>query len=283
MSSQPPLPICHAPFPDGFRKQIVALTSSGKVVAVHNGDGRLLWSLDLGRAAGLRKLVLWRVPHDVQHDIQVGGGMRQRTPYAVAVGGSMHVACCAARRRVYAGVLRILHCGSLGSMLLPATDCPASSGPNLAAPCLQVAAVATGPGSSGRVIVINAHTGAVEQTLAAEGEAAQLLHLPQPLHDGSADQHAYVLVPAGSAGAANVLPDTAEARAAFQTARPALGFWRVDKAAGSIQGLGFAGETLGWASQRTCSARLPHYALCPLVDCSSRQVAACPPCCLPLV
>lgn len=159
--------------PDGFRKQIVALTSSGKVVALHNGDGRLLWSLDFGRAAGLRKLVLWRVPHDVQHDI-------------------------------------------------------------------QVAAVGTGPGSSSRFFVINAHTGAVEQTLAAEGEAAQLLHLPQPLHDGSADQHAYVLVPSGSAGAAKVLPDTAEARAAFQAARPALSFWRVDKAAGSIQGLGFA-------------------------------------------
>lgn len=50
----------------------MALTSSGKVVALHNGDGRLLWSLDFGRDAGVRKLVLWRVPHDVQHDIQVG-------------------------------------------------------------------------------------------------------------------------------------------------------------------------------------------------------------------
>ncbi|PRW59755.1 ER membrane complex subunit 1 [Chlorella sorokiniana] len=157
---------------DGFRKQVVALTQSGKVLALHNGDGRLLWSLDLGRGAGLRKLVLWRVPHDVQHDI-------------------------------------------------------------------QVAAVATGSSGS-RVIVINAHTGAVEQTLAAEGEAAQLLHLPQPLHDGFADQHAYVLVPAGASGAAKVLPDTAEARAAFQAARPALSFWRLDEAAGSIQGLGFS-------------------------------------------
>lgn len=146
-----------------------------------------------------------------------------------------------------------------------------------------MAAVGTGPGSSSRFFVINAHTGAVEQTLAAEGEAAQLLHLPQPLHDGSADQHAYVLVPSGSAGAAKVLPDTAEARAAFQAARPALSFWRVDKAAGSIQGLGFAGERLGWASQRVCSARLPRYALCSLADCSSRRVAAWPPCCLPLV
>lgn len=67
------LPLPFRPPADGFRKQVVALTSSGKVVALHNGDGRLLWSLDFGRAAGLRKLVLWRVPHDVQHDIQVGG------------------------------------------------------------------------------------------------------------------------------------------------------------------------------------------------------------------
>ena len=65
------LPCCtHA---DGFRKQLVVLTSRGKVVALHNGDGRVLWAADFGRAAGLRKLALWRLPHDVQHDIEVRG------------------------------------------------------------------------------------------------------------------------------------------------------------------------------------------------------------------
>lgn len=121
---------------------------------------------------------------------------------------------------------------------------------------LQVAAVASGAGSSGsRLIVINAHTGALEQSLTAEGEAAQLLHLPQPLHDGSADQHAFVLVPpAGTGAAAKVLPDTAEARAAFQAARPGLGFWRIDEEAGSIQGLGFSGEAwLGRCGSGDCS------------------------------
>ena len=58
---------------DGFRKQILALTASGKVVALHNGDGRLLWSLDFGPRAAPSKLALWRVPHDVQHDIEARG------------------------------------------------------------------------------------------------------------------------------------------------------------------------------------------------------------------
>ena len=58
---------------DGFRKQIVVLTAGGKVLALHNGDGRLLWSLDFGPAAALSRLALWRVPHEVQHDIEVGG------------------------------------------------------------------------------------------------------------------------------------------------------------------------------------------------------------------
>ncbi len=56
---------------DGFRKQLVVLTASGKVLALHNGDGRLLWSLDFGRGAALSRLGLWRVPHEVQHDVEV--------------------------------------------------------------------------------------------------------------------------------------------------------------------------------------------------------------------
>ena len=59
---------------DGFRKQLVVLTSGGKVLALHNGDGRLLWSLDFGPAAAPRKLALWRLPHDMQHDTEARGG-----------------------------------------------------------------------------------------------------------------------------------------------------------------------------------------------------------------
>lgn len=58
---------------DGFRKQAVVLTAGGQVAALHTGDGRVLWSLNFGRGEGLRKLALWRVPHDVKHDIEVGG------------------------------------------------------------------------------------------------------------------------------------------------------------------------------------------------------------------
>ncbi|KAI3435883.1 hypothetical protein D9Q98_001941 [Chlorella vulgaris] len=56
---------------DGFRKQAVVLTAGGKVLALHNGDGRVLWSVDFGPAAAPSKLAIWRVPHDVQHDIEV--------------------------------------------------------------------------------------------------------------------------------------------------------------------------------------------------------------------
>jgi hypothetical protein len=49
------------------------LTSGGKVLALHNGDGRLLWSLDFGPAAAPRKLALWRLPHDMQHDTEASG------------------------------------------------------------------------------------------------------------------------------------------------------------------------------------------------------------------
>jgi hypothetical protein len=97
-------------------------------------------------------------------------------------------------------------------------------------------------GDSTTATVINARTGAVQQTLSAAGTVADLLHLPQPVHDNSADQHVFVLVPAGGAGGAvQLLPDTQQARAAFEAARPIFSFWRVDKQAGTVQGLGFAG------------------------------------------
>lgn len=166
--------------PDGFRKQLVVLTAGGKVLALHNGDGRLLWSLDFGPAAGLRKLALWRLPHDVQHEI-------------------------------------------------------------------EVVALATSSDSV-TATVINAHTGAVLQTLKAQTSppaalatdaGPDVLPLPQPVHDGTADQHVFVVAPAGAGGAAAVLPDTPAARAALAAARPGFAFWRADEAAGAVRGYGF--------------------------------------------
>ena len=128
-------------------------------------------------------------------------------------------------------------------------------------PCfcpLQIVAITVGSGST-TASVINARTGAVQQTLSAAGAAADLLHLPQPVHDNSADQHVFVLVPAGGAGAAvQLLPDTPQARAAFEAARPSFSFWRVDKQAGTVSGLGFAGGGWGHAWHlRTLAVSLP--------------------------
>ncbi|KAG7669833.1 hypothetical protein Ndes2437B_g06022 [Nannochloris sp. 'desiccata'] len=54
--------------PDGFRRQLVVTTATGKVLALHTGDGRVLWSLDFGAAAAPHRLASWRTPHDVLHD-----------------------------------------------------------------------------------------------------------------------------------------------------------------------------------------------------------------------
>ncbi len=54
--------------PDGFRRQLVVTTAPGKVLALHTGDGRVLWSLDFGAGASPQKLAPWRTPHDIVHD-----------------------------------------------------------------------------------------------------------------------------------------------------------------------------------------------------------------------
>lgn len=107
----------------------------------------------------------------------------------------------------------------------------------------RVQVVAFDVGVAATAAIINAHTGAILDTLAAPVAAADLLHLPQAAHDGTADQHVYALVPAGEGGEPQLLPDTALGRAAFAAARPTLSFWRADEQAGTIRGLGFTG---GW-------------------------------------
>lgn len=238
---------------DGFRKQLVVLTAGGKVLALHNGDGRLLWSLDFGPAAGLRKLALWRLPHDVQHEIEVRHIARMPTslprPELPHQGSPQLAAPHAAAQG------RPCHWQHEAPPALPYKvpfSCPTNltRTHTLSLPGLQVVALATSSDSV-TATVINAHTGAVLQTLKAQtsppaalatDSGPDVLPLPQPVHDGTADQHVFVVAPAGAGGAAAVLPDTPAARAALAAARPGFVFWRADEAAGAVRGYGFTGR-----------------------------------------
>ncbi len=56
---------------NGFRKLLLVLTKSGKLLALHTGDGRIVWSLLIpgfraphgGPQVCPEKLLLWQVPH----------------------------------------------------------------------------------------------------------------------------------------------------------------------------------------------------------------------------
>ena len=45
---------------------------AGKVLSLHNGDGRVLWQLDFGATAPTR-LVQWLIPTDPEEGVEVGG------------------------------------------------------------------------------------------------------------------------------------------------------------------------------------------------------------------
>ena len=45
-------------------------STAGTVVALHNGDGHVLWSVAFGAGAEPLRLALWRVPHDLTHEIE---------------------------------------------------------------------------------------------------------------------------------------------------------------------------------------------------------------------
>ena len=57
--------------PDGFRRQLILATAAGKIVALHTGDGRVLWSLDFGAEGAPTRLAPWRTPHDLKNDALV--------------------------------------------------------------------------------------------------------------------------------------------------------------------------------------------------------------------
>ena len=48
---------------DGFRKLLVVSTDAGKLLALHNGDGRVVWSRYYGEGATLDSLLVWDTPH----------------------------------------------------------------------------------------------------------------------------------------------------------------------------------------------------------------------------
>jgi len=51
----------------GFRRAILVATASGRVAALHNGDGRTLWAREFGRAGAAKHLLPWASFHDLTH------------------------------------------------------------------------------------------------------------------------------------------------------------------------------------------------------------------------
>ncbi|KAJ9518790.1 hypothetical protein QJQ45_026065 [Haematococcus lacustris] len=51
----------------GFRRALVVTTASGKVAALHNGDGRVLWSRPGSADTAPQHLLAWRSFHDLTH------------------------------------------------------------------------------------------------------------------------------------------------------------------------------------------------------------------------
>ncbi|GBF96686.1 ER membrane complex subunit 1 [Raphidocelis subcapitata] len=196
--------------PNGLRKLVVVATAAGKTLALHNGDGRVIWAARLGgagagagggagagagRAAAPQppRLLRWRRFHDLAHAPQIAW---------VAAGG--------------------------------------------------------GGGSGGAcVLVLDGATGRELERIELPHPVAKIVPLPQPLHDGTAEQYAYAFVrpaPAAAAAppralAARLVPGGPEARAHFAEAAPSLVFWDVfasDAASDGAAGAG-AGALAGYA------------------------------------
>ncbi|KAF5841245.1 hypothetical protein DUNSADRAFT_13699 [Dunaliella salina] len=51
----------------GFRKLIVVATEAGKVAALHNGDGHIVWSRPFPRKLAPQQLLQWQLFHDLTH------------------------------------------------------------------------------------------------------------------------------------------------------------------------------------------------------------------------
>jgi hypothetical protein len=207
--------------PNGFRKLIVALSpSAGKAFALHNGDGRVIWSTAFDPSAPPTHLLRWRRFHDLTHapllalaraggagafvSVVDGGTGREKErielPYAVdRVGGGF--------------------CWVWGS----------AAGSRVATPQRQLSLLTPN----------NRHCSLLKLNQTKPTKTPSLLRqivpLPQPLHDGTAEQFTYALisppsVPAPGAAPppalpAHLLPDSPEARAHLAAAAPSFVFW----------------------------------------------------------
>ncbi|KAG2448475.1 hypothetical protein HYH02_006367 [Chlamydomonas schloesseri] len=56
---------------NGFRKLLLALTGTGSLVALHNGDGRVMWSRTFAADTMPTRLLQWRSYHDITHAPEV--------------------------------------------------------------------------------------------------------------------------------------------------------------------------------------------------------------------
>lgn len=57
--------------PNGFRKLIVVITVAGKALALHNGDGRVVWAARYPPTRTPTHLLLWKRFHDLTHATQL--------------------------------------------------------------------------------------------------------------------------------------------------------------------------------------------------------------------
>ncbi|KAI8475054.1 MAG: hypothetical protein J3K34DRAFT_456487 [Monoraphidium minutum] len=185
---------------NGFRKLIVALTSAGKALALHNGDGRVVWASRFGPAARPTHLLRWRRFHDLAHAPRVAlarAGAGPSAPEDPSVDEWSRAA------RSYVSVL---------------------------------------DGLTGRQLERSDLDYPVEQ----------IVPLPEPLHDGIAEQFTYLFLepapePPGAGGAnascspplalgAHLAPPTAAAAAHLRAAAPKFVFWRAFGAGGAEGG-----------------------------------------------
>jgi hypothetical protein len=92
---------------NGFRRMIVVATQAGRVFALHNGDGRVLWSLNYGPGAAPSELHLWRSFHDVTHAPQiVAFHLAGSSPFASII--NAHTGAQIEKVKLSAGVSKVV-------------------------------------------------------------------------------------------------------------------------------------------------------------------------------
>jgi hypothetical protein len=83
--------------PNGHRQLILVLTSGGRLAALHNGDGRVLWARQYAPGAAPQLLLRWRTFHDLTHAPQArhtGGGGAGGCPVCSCTAEAKGGVCC---------------------------------------------------------------------------------------------------------------------------------------------------------------------------------------------